>query len=99
MTDVLDGITTSDPRGTGMDAERNAARERLTASLVRRVALRHHPCQAGCLHRNHRRDKAHVLFLCDMLDVPPDPARPEDYEGKLAWTSVSRAEAAELGRR
>lgn len=95
---MLDGVVLTGRADTMADErDRAASSDRLAATLVRRMVLTHTPCAGdACLHRNHRRDRHHVVFLCDALGRPPTPATPEDYLAPVSWTAVSRKEAQQM---
>lgn len=89
---VLDGLWLGYDIADQNEADRaaEACTQRLAFTTVLRSTA-NHPCTgAGCLHRNHRRDMAHLEFLREMLDLPPVTARPADYASPLAWGSFTR---------
>lgn len=93
----LDGVLLDGRAGQRQDEEdRLQAGNRLAAALVRRHAMRHDPAcrRRWCRHRNHRRDRRHMLMLLDMLGLEDVRPLRQDYESKLAWATMTADEAA-----
>lgn len=97
MNGILDGITIDTAPSRAEEADRKAATDRLAASMVRKLTMPHsRRCMRDCLHRNHRRDHAHLAETLDILGLADDQARPGDYESSLEWASMSRSEAVNM---
>lgn len=89
---VLDGLWLGYEIADQNEADRaaEASTQRLAAMTVRATAC-NHPCAGeDCLHRNHRRDQAHLSYLLAMLELPSEPATARDYASAVAWGSFTK---------
>lgn len=88
MNGLLDGLMIDTQSSRDEEAGRAAATERLAATTIRKLALRHdRRCQGDCQHRNHRRDHAGLADGLTILGLDGETSQPDDYQSRLEWST------------